>query len=151
MFIHDINTQAEEESSNSHESGESSVSDTQLSSQMASKENIKKSQPLIKGVEEVALTHYIHKTNEFTHGKHAETATLRTLFGLVFWDIIFDSSVPNVFVDRFQPAPLDLQTEHFYPNRKFAIDSKLGLIENAPIEFICELIRQTWEFYKYFA
>jgi hypothetical protein len=102
----------------------------------------------IKGVEQVALTHYIQKTNAYTHGKHAETATLRTLFGLVFWDILFDSSVPDVFVDRFQAAPLDLQTDYFYSNRKTNIDAKLELLENAPIEFICEIVSNNWDLYK---
>lgn len=102
----------------------------------------------IKGVEQVALTHYIQKTNAYTHGKHAETATLRTLFGLVFWDILFDSTVPDVFVDRFQAAPLDLQTDYFYSNRKTNIDAKLELLENAPIEFICEIVSNNWDLYK---
>lgn len=103
---------------------------------------------LIKGVEQVALSHYIHKTNWYTHGKHAETATLRTLFGLIFWDILFDSSVPNVFVDRFQTAPLDLQTDFFYSSRKQTIDAKLDLLSNAPIDLICELISHTWDTYR---
>lgn len=121
-----------------------------MSSQLASTQTQKPNKPtLIKGVEQVALIHYIQKTNWYTHGKHAETATLRTLFGLVFWDIIFDSSVPNVFVDRFQTAPLDLQTDFFYQSRKEIIDAKLDLLQNAPIDFICELISQTWNLYKY--
>lgn len=99
-------------------------------------------------VEQVALTHYINKTQAYTHGKHAETATLRTLFGLLFWHIIFDSSVPNVFVDRFQSAPLDLQTEHFYLSRKKLIDAKLDLLNNSPIEFVCDLITQIWQEFR---
>lgn len=123
-----------------------SISTQALTQTQTQKQNNKISP--IKGVEQVALTHYIQKTNAYTHGKHAETATLRTLFGLVFWDILFDSSVPDVFVDRFQAAPLDLQTDYFYSNRKTNIDAKLELLENAPIEFICEIVSNNWDLYK---
>jgi hypothetical protein len=51
-------------------------------------------------VEQVALEFYTRNL-EFENGKHAETNTLKTLYGLLFWDIIFDSSIPNVFVDRY--------------------------------------------------
>jgi Fanconi-associated nuclease 1 len=95
-------------------------------------------------VEEVALTHYIKKL-DFTDGKHAETAILSTLYGLLFWDIIFeDKTVRNVFVDRFQSTPLDLQTDYFYLNRKNLIESRLDLLGNSPIGFICELMSNTW-------
>jgi Fanconi-associated nuclease 1 len=95
-------------------------------------------------VEQVALTHYIKKL-EFTNGKHAETSVLTTIFGLLFWDIIFEhQTVTNVFVDRFQSRPLDLASDFFYLNRKDLIDSRLEMLRNAPIEFICELITNSW-------
>jgi Fanconi-associated nuclease 1 len=97
-------------------------------------------------VENVALAHYVRTLN-FTNGKHGETSNLTTIFGILFWDIIFDNSVYNVFVDRFQSAPLDLQTEHFYSNRKEQIDSRLELLDNSPIEFVCELISECWTKY----
>lgn len=64
-------------------------------------------------VEQVALTHYI-KDLGFTHGKHAETRTITTIYALLFWNVIFDNTVNNVFVDKFQTSPLDLQTDYFY-------------------------------------
>lgn len=70
---------------------------------------------------------------------------MTTLFGILFWDIIFDKTVPNVFVDKYQSAPLDLQTDFFYQNRKNSIDSKLDLLKNAPIDFICQLFQESWE------
>lgn len=63
-------------------------------------------------VEEVALTHYTENLG-FTNGKHSETSVLTTIFGILLWDIIFDNNVYNVFVDKFQSAPLDLQTDFF--------------------------------------
>ena len=113
----------------------------------------KKSDTLIKNrynlsVEEVAMTHYI-KTQGYTNSKHGETATLRTIFGLLFWDIIFeDKQVENVFVDRFQSAPLDLQTDFFYLNRKDLIENRLQLILNSPSEIICDLISEIWTKFK---
>jgi hypothetical protein len=106
---------------------------------------------LIKGsynlsVENVALTHYI-KNLEYTNGKHAETAILTTIYALLFWNIIFDEKVENVFVDKFQSCPLDIQTDHFYLNRKDLIDSKIELLSNSPIDFICELITNCWNSY----
>ena len=81
----------------------------------------------------------------FTNGKHSETKVITTIYGILFWDIIFDKTVDNVFVDRFQSSPLDIQTDHFYQSRKELIDSKLELLQNAPIEFVCELIRASWD------
>lgn len=98
-------------------------------------------------VEHVALTHYIRELG-FTNGKHAETPIITTIYGLLFWDIIFDNSVNNVFVDKFQTSPLDIQTDFFYLNRKQRIDDKLDLITNSPIEFICELITESWNNYN---
>ncbi len=98
-------------------------------------------------VERVALTHYIQNLG-FTNGKHAETKVLTTLFGLLFWDIIFEKNIDNVFIDKFQSSPLDLQSDLFYQNRKELIEAKLDLLRDAPIEFICELFRKSWEINK---
>ena len=130
------------------------VDDSSSTTSISSSQSLKRtnSDVLIKNrygisVEQVAMTHYI-KNLEFTHAKHAETRVLTTLFGIVFWDIVFDKNVYNVFVDRFQACPLDLQTDYFYLNRKNEIDSKIDLLQNSPIEFICELIKKCWEEYK---
>ncbi len=95
-------------------------------------------------VEKVALTHYIQNLG-FTNGKHAETKVLTTLFGLLFWDIIFEKNVDNVFIDKFQSSPLDLQSDMFYQNRKERIEAKLEMLMNSPIDFICELFRESWQ------
>lgn len=97
-------------------------------------------------VEQVAMSHYIKILN-YTHAKHAETTTLTTLFGILFWHIMFDDSVPNVFVDKFQANPLDLQTKDFYLNRKEKIDSHVDKIRNSTNEFILELATENWSKY----
>ncbi|RNA00633.1 fanconi-associated nuclease 1 isoform X1, partial [Brachionus plicatilis] len=94
-------------------------------------------------VEQVALNHYINVLG-YTHGKHAETTTLTTLYAILFWEIIWTNSVYNVFVDTFQHAPLDLQTKDFYRNRKEIIDNRLKLFSSSSIEDICRMASDCW-------
>jgi Fanconi-associated nuclease 1 len=75
-------------------------------------------------VEEVALQHYRRQS---WCGYHAETSVLTTIFSLLFWDIIF-APVPGVFQNRFQSAPLDLNTEFFYTQRSALIDARIEQI-----------------------
>ena len=52
-------------------------------------------------VEQFALEHY--RTEEgWSRGVHAEGSTFSTLFALLFWDIIFFHSVPDVFRSQYQ-------------------------------------------------
>jgi len=63
-------------------------------------------------VENLALRYYaLHKN---LNGMHCENAFGKTLNGLLFWDIIFESSVPFVFQTPFQAVPLDFGTKDFY-------------------------------------
>ena len=64
-------------------------------------------------------------------GIHGESATFKTLLGLFLWNEIYDSNLPDVFINNFQSVPLDVYTDQFYINRKDAIDSKLLTIKNA--------------------
>jgi Fanconi-associated nuclease 1 len=59
---------------------------------------------------------------------HCEGSILITIFGLLFWEIIFDASVPMVFQSPYQTAPLDFWTEMFYRSRKQRIDERIALI-----------------------
>ncbi|CAA7270985.1 unnamed protein product [Cyclocybe aegerita] len=60
-------------------------------------------------------------------GFHAETRILTTLFGLLFWDIIF-TEVPGAFDTPYQYAPLDIWSDSFYLARKALIDQRLEVI-----------------------
>ena len=52
-------------------------------------------------VEQLALQFYKLKMN-FSDGLHCEGHIFHTMFGLAFWDIIFDASIPYVFQTPFQ-------------------------------------------------
>ena len=62
-------------------------------------------------------------------GYHCEGGLVRTLFGFLFYDIIF-SYVPNVFQTAYQTCPLDLHTDAFYPSRISDINRRLAEISN---------------------
>lgn len=94
-------------------------------------------------VEEVAMKHYMEQLG-FTNGKHSETSVLMTLYGLLFWDIIFDQSVTNVFIDSFQSAPLDISSADFFANREKKINERLAEIESDPLDFLCERMATIW-------
>ncbi|KAJ2998548.1 Fanconi-associated nuclease 1 [Globomyces sp. JEL0801] len=90
-------------------------------------------------VEDYALKYY----EKFGwKGKHSETSVFTTIFGILFWDILFDSSIPGVFNSPFQSAPLDYKTEYFYHSRQVMIDAKLKSIENGDA---CKIIIQVCE------
>ncbi len=98
-------------------------------------------------VEQIAMSHYV-KNDGFTNGKHGETGSILTIFGLIFWDILFDNNVANVFIDRFQTVPLDLSTDHFYLNRKDIIDKKVNQLKDNDIEYVFCLVESVWDKYK---
>lgn len=59
---------------------------------------------------------------------HSEGNILSTIWGLLFWDILF-SPVPGAFETPYQSAPLDIATECFYFSRKEAIERRLHEIK----------------------
>ncbi|KAI1304853.1 hypothetical protein EDD11_005055 [Mortierella claussenii] len=75
-------------------------------------------------VEELALSYY--KTLGYK-GYHSENSILSTLFGLLFWDILF-SPQPGVFETPFQSAPLDLNTDAFFLQRQEMIIERVEKI-----------------------
>ncbi|GMH08971.1 hypothetical protein Nepgr_010811 [Nepenthes gracilis] len=80
------------------------------------------------GVEQLALQYYAGEGGGW-QGVHTETGIWLTIFGLLMWDIIY-ADVPNVFRNRFQSAPLDLETDSFYNSRKNLIESHLQNISD---------------------
>jgi Fanconi-associated nuclease 1 len=76
-------------------------------------------------VENFALGHYSHLGWK---GHHSENSILLTLFGILFWNVLFDPAIPGVFNSPYQSAPLDLGTEFFYENRRPQIETLLQCI-----------------------
>ncbi|KAL1969109.1 hypothetical protein VTN77DRAFT_363 [Rasamsonia byssochlamydoides] len=68
-------------------------------------------------------------------GYHSEGGIVRTLFGYLFYDILF-TYVPNVFQTPFQTCPLDLHTDAFYPSRASEINHRLVQLANGEAERI---------------
>ena len=96
----------------------------------------------VMSVEQVVLEHYAAPENGGWRGCHDEGGTLRTLFGLLLWDALFDTSIPHAFSTRFQLAPLDLMAESFAPAREERIASVLEMVRagGAP-----EAVRAAWD------
>lgn len=76
-------------------------------------------------------------------GLHAENTLYRSLFGLLLWDVIF-SRVPGMFQHRFQAAPLDLASEHFYENRRERFEARFAELERSDLAVEA---RRSWERY----
>ncbi|KAG0339586.1 hypothetical protein BG004_006758 [Podila humilis] len=81
------------------------------------------------GVEELALSYY--GTLGFK-GYHSENSILATLFGLLFWDILF-SPQPGVFETFYQTEPLDLRTDAFFLSRQRLIMDRLDDIAKSTV------------------
>ncbi|KAJ3191292.1 Fanconi-associated nuclease 1 [Irineochytrium annulatum] len=77
-------------------------------------------------------------------GFHSENSVITTLFGMLFWDVIFcdDTAVvggvAGVFCSPFQDAPLDLGTEFFWESRRGLIEGRLREIESGGFASILE-------------
>ena len=91
-------------------------------------------------VEEFALE-YFNKHGEWS-GVHSESSMFTSLFGCLFWDILF-SDWPGVFPTAFQAAPLDLRTDAFFEDRKEFVLKRLELI-SANIDWSCKRIVQIY-------
>ena len=76
------------------------------------------------GVERGALKYFIEAGY---NGYYTENGLWSTLFGLVFWDIVF-LPIPGAFFNEFQRGPADLSTPDFYLRRKHEIHNRLGEI-----------------------
>ncbi|UZR94906.1 VRR-NUC domain-containing protein [Chondrinema litorale] len=78
-------------------------------------------------VEMGVLDYYM--TEKKMQGFFSENFLWRALFGLFFWDIIFDEAATG-FHNPFQRSPDDLFTSDFLIGRKEAIEEKLSLLKN---------------------
>ncbi|KAG2100148.1 uncharacterized protein F5147DRAFT_747172 [Suillus discolor] len=82
-------------------------------------------------------------------GIHSETRIITTLFGILFWDIIF-LPIPGAFETPFQTAPLDIAEDAFYHARREPIETRLKELEDGRGEEIVNRVeaehraRKTW-------
>lgn len=80
-------------------------------------------------VEAMCLSHYRHVLGY--KGYHSEGGILRTIFGLLFYDILFfNPYIPNVFQTAYQTCPLDLHTDSFFSSRVPEILGRVNQICN---------------------
>lgn len=78
------------------------------------------SEPVGHRVEAHALAYYAERGFE---GEHTENHLWKGLFGLFFWDILYDQQHAT-FHHPLQRTPSDLHTEDFYTNRRAALVDK---------------------------
>ena len=74
-------------------------------------------------VEEFVLQTYA--TEAQWQGVHSESGIWTMLFVLLFWEQIFDDSVPDVFLYPGQTAPLDMFSDTFYVARQQSLEARL--------------------------
>ncbi|ODM97977.1 Fanconi-associated nuclease 1 [Orchesella cincta] len=99
----------------------------------------------ISSVEQHAIDFYI-KEEGYTAGIHGEGSTVATLYGILFWDIIFHDQLPDSFHTRYQPFPLDFHFDDFYVRRRELIEEKLHLIRHVlTMEELLGVVDQIWE------
>lgn len=77
------------------------------------------------GGEWVALTLRFHKWCTFQLRLHSEGSIVSTLFGLLFWDILF-APIPGAFETPYQSAPLDLVHDSFVSAREDLVKARLA-------------------------
>ncbi|VDP06118.1 unnamed protein product [Heligmosomoides polygyrus] len=94
-------------------------------------------------VEEVVRKHYLEKEG-FNNGVHAEGSIWHTVLGLLFYDIIFDHSVKDVWLSEVQTNPVDLNSRNLYESRRERFDNRFLWLQTASEEDITDAVRITW-------
>ncbi|VDO22255.1 unnamed protein product, partial [Haemonchus placei] len=94
-------------------------------------------------VEEVVRMHYLDKEG-FNNGVHAEGSIWHTVLGLLFYDIIFDPNMKNVWLSEVQTNPVDLASRNLYEDRRERFDERFSWLEKATDEEIADAVKITW-------
>ncbi|XP_074595359.1 fanconi-associated nuclease 1-like [Brevipalpus obovatus] len=95
-------------------------------------------------VEEAALEFY--RESESLRGIHCEGTVINSIFGILFWDILYncDNITSDAFHSIYQKVPLDLNSDVFYSRRRSLIEERLQALKiMTKVEIINE-IRETW-------
>lgn len=78
-------------------------------------------------------------------GAHAEGSLPATLYGLLFWWVIYNDQIPDAFHSPYQPFPLDLFSDDFFSRRKPLIEDMLkNLRSEWTIDDALDQMRMTW-------
>lgn len=73
---------------------------------------------------------------------------ISSIYGILFWDVIYDDSVTDVFRSSLQAAPLDLHCPSFATSRSSATSKKLQELRNASTDEIIAISTAVWEKYR---
>ncbi|VDN19422.1 unnamed protein product, partial [Gongylonema pulchrum] len=87
----------------------------------------------------------IHYTVSVSAGLHAEGTLWHTVFGLLFYNIIFDSDIENVWFSETQMNPADLNDRNFYAHRQDLFELRFKEIEESNID---DLLREMENIYN---
>lgn len=95
-------------------------------------------------VEAHAISYYVNELG-YLNGIHGEGSSVVTIFGLLFWDVIYYDELPDAFHTKYQGFPLDLHFDEFYLRRKNLIEDKLHLIYNVlSMEDLLGMAEDVW-------
>eukprot|EP00041_Stephanoeca_diplocostata_P042146 m.10381 g.10381 ORF g.10381 m.10381 type:complete len:1297 (-) comp7374_c0_seq1:1724-5614(-) len=94
------------------------------------------------GVEELVMRHE-QRTGGW-RGMHCEGALFGTLYGLLYWDVIFMDGVCDVFVSPQQTAPLDFFSSAFFHRRCIAIKRRSAQLRTATPTALADQVREAW-------
>ncbi len=93
-------------------------------------------------VEAGVLKYYIQKKY---NGIHSENSIWRTMFGIVLWELLYDTSEKAIH-NPFQNLPSDIYKPDFYKNRKDKIEACFDILDS-PKQFdryLVEIFEQKW-------
>ncbi|KAJ3553515.1 hypothetical protein NM688_g3569 [Phlebia brevispora] len=91
-------------------------------------------------VEQLALEHY---NGLGFKGFHCEGRIITTLFGLLFWDIIF-APIDGAFETPYQSAPLDIAEDTFFYSREDIAKERLKVLEDAEEDAISAMVEESY-------
>lgn len=93
-------------------------------------------------VEKGVMQHFIEQGQE---AMYSENQLWRSLFGLLFWDIVFDQDVP-VYHSPLQRAPSDFYLPHFLDQRQERMQERISLLSSREkmLRFLEEVCEEKW-------
>jgi fanconi-associated nuclease 1 len=91
----------------------------------------------------LVLSHPVCHSYQYYVRFHSEGRIVYTIFGLLFWDIIF-APIPGSFETRYQTAPLDIAEDTFYTSRQEMIDNRLSEIKDGKAPEILQAIDKNY-------